>query len=370
LHREVPQSLEAEDIVLGSLLIDPEVPDKVVGLVSPNDFYLEKNRWVYETCLELYRRREPINQVSVAEHLKARKTEKTNLLEAVGGVNYLNYLVQQVPTTVGVEYYARIIHDRALRRKVIQIGKEIEELVYQKEGKDFEEIVTGVGELVSEITAEDQLPRRVLRWRNPRKFGTRPPFYYLEIWTQEGWKDVKFDSWEKLSRWGEKGCFRDIIVKECNFVPIRPKEWEAELDRMVLEMKEEPTPLDASFEERVKSYVLEWLKLAREEEVTASDLSRLPVLKKLGKRGLFYCFKKATLIHELRREGIVVEDVVLLDIIRRMGGSGHPVRFADEVAYCWILPAAVVEEEVAVIAEEERKIKEEEERKEWEEWDI
>ncbi|MGB2884404.1 MAG: DnaB-like helicase N-terminal domain-containing protein [Dehalococcoidia bacterium] len=77
-----PHDLDAEEAVLGSLLIDPEAIFKVVTLLKADDFYREKNRWTYESCFQLYDRKEAINQITVAHEL-ARKQQ----LEAAGGLH-------------------------------------------------------------------------------------------------------------------------------------------------------------------------------------------------------------------------------------------------------------------------------------------
>ena len=121
-----PHDLDAEEAVLGSLLIDPEAIFKVVTLLKAEDFYREKNRWTYESCFQLYDRKEAINQITVAHEL-ARKQQ----LEAAGGAAYLSNLVSQVPTSVHVEYYADIVRRLSTMRRLISASNQIAAIGYE-----------------------------------------------------------------------------------------------------------------------------------------------------------------------------------------------------------------------------------------------
>src|SRR3954471_25088609 len=101
LERSVPYTLEAEEAVLGSLLIDRDAVIKIAPFLKPTDFYRETNGWIYETILDLYHRREPADVVLLAGEL-----DRQGKLEQVGGYAYLFHLVNATPTAVHVEYYA------------------------------------------------------------------------------------------------------------------------------------------------------------------------------------------------------------------------------------------------------------------------
>jgi replicative DNA helicase len=99
-----PHDIEAEEAVIASLLVDPEAIYKVAPKLHADEFFREKNAWVYESCRALWDRSESINQITVAHELARR-----NRLEDVGGASYLSRLVTDLPTSVGVEHYAGII---------------------------------------------------------------------------------------------------------------------------------------------------------------------------------------------------------------------------------------------------------------------
>ena len=125
-ERLPPHDAAAEEAVLGSLLIDGEAVNRVAHLLQGGDFFREKNRWVYDACLSLYERREPLNEVTVSHELLLR-----NRLEDIGGPSYLSYLVSAVPTSVYVEYYGMIVARTALMRRLISAAGEIAVLGYE-----------------------------------------------------------------------------------------------------------------------------------------------------------------------------------------------------------------------------------------------
>jgi replicative DNA helicase len=121
-----PHDIEAEEAVIASLLVDPEAIYKVAPKLNGEDFFREKNNWVYEACRALWDRSESINQITVAHELARR-----NKLEDVGGASYLSRLVTDLPTSVGVESYARDVLDCALRRRLISACGTIAAEAYQ-----------------------------------------------------------------------------------------------------------------------------------------------------------------------------------------------------------------------------------------------
>ena len=99
-----PYDAEAEEAVIGSLLIDDDAMIEIAPLLKPDDFFIETNRWIYNACYDLFERHETINQITVAHELA--KQEK---LEEAGGASYLSKLVSLVPTSLHIESYAKIV---------------------------------------------------------------------------------------------------------------------------------------------------------------------------------------------------------------------------------------------------------------------
>jgi len=121
-----PHDIDAEEAVNGSLLIDGKSIYQVAGLLRPDDFLSEINRWIYQVALTIYHRDEAIDQITVAQEL-----ERLGLLEKVGGVAYLNHLISIVPTSLDIEYYAQIVYRLSLMRQLISAGDKISTLGYE-----------------------------------------------------------------------------------------------------------------------------------------------------------------------------------------------------------------------------------------------
>jgi replicative DNA helicase len=99
-EKTVPHDLEAEEAVLGALLIDPDALFRVMSFLRPEDFYVQKNGWIYKAILALHERREPVDFVTLRNELEAQ-----GLLEEVGGAGYIAQLIDAVPTAIHVEAY-------------------------------------------------------------------------------------------------------------------------------------------------------------------------------------------------------------------------------------------------------------------------
>ncbi|MDM8001100.1 MAG: replicative DNA helicase [Dehalococcoidia bacterium] len=149
-----PHNVEAEEAVLGSLLVDPDSVAEVAIFLKPEAFYREKNQWVYEACLALYDRGEAINQITVAQELANR-----GRLEVVGGVAFLSHLVETIPTSLHIKDYARIVSNHYVHRKLISASAEIARIGYEA-SPDIDQALS---------RAEDAI-FRVRRGESPRDF--------------------------------------------------------------------------------------------------------------------------------------------------------------------------------------------------------
>ena len=121
-----PHDVEAEEAVIASVLVDGEAIFKVAPVLQPGDFFREKNAWAYDACLALWGRSEAINQITLAHELARR-----GRLEEMGGVAYLSQLVAELPTPLGVEYYAQIVQRDAVYRRLIDASQRIQQMAYQ-----------------------------------------------------------------------------------------------------------------------------------------------------------------------------------------------------------------------------------------------
>ena len=140
-----PHDPDAEEAVVGSLLIDGEVINRIAPLVKPEDFYRERNRWCYEACQSLYQRGEAIDQISVARELSLKER-----LEEIGGPAYLSHLIAVVPTSLHAEHFAQIVNRTATMRRLIQAAGDIASIGYA-DAPDIDQALQQAEELLFRV---------------------------------------------------------------------------------------------------------------------------------------------------------------------------------------------------------------------------
>ncbi len=143
----LPQSVEAEEAVLGAILVNPVSLGRIVEYIKPESFYKPAHRLIYETMLELFKKNEPIDIVTVSESL--RNEEK---LEDAGGRAYINDLALSVVTTANIEFYAKIIQEKEIKRALINAGSEIVSMSYENEETDI--VLDNAQKLIFNIAAQ------------------------------------------------------------------------------------------------------------------------------------------------------------------------------------------------------------------------
>ena len=157
--RTPPQDLVAEQSVLGGMILSKDAIADVVEELRGNDFYRPAHELIYEAILDLYGRGEPADAVTVVAELNKRGE-----LARIGGAPYIHTLISSVPTAANAGYYARIVREQAVLRRLVEAGTRIVQLGYATEGGDVDEIVnTAQAEIyaVSERrTSEDYVPLR------------------------------------------------------------------------------------------------------------------------------------------------------------------------------------------------------------------
>jgi len=128
VDRLPPHSVEAEEAVLGSLLIDPDAIVEVASFLRPDAFYREQNKWIYQAILDLHEAREALDFITLADTLRKRSQ-----LEDVGGEAYLISLLNAVPTSVNARSYGRIVEAAAVRRRMLTAASSIANLAYDED---------------------------------------------------------------------------------------------------------------------------------------------------------------------------------------------------------------------------------------------
>ncbi len=129
LARQAPHSLEAEQAVLGSMLIDSRCVNDIIGMVRPDDFYLQVNRDIYETIYEMFSFSQVIDPVTVLEKMRQR-----GVFDEQTSTKYIMQLMEITPTAANAKQYAKIVHDRALLRNLLHATTDISEMIYEGVG--------------------------------------------------------------------------------------------------------------------------------------------------------------------------------------------------------------------------------------------
>ncbi|ABY93647.1 MAG: replicative DNA helicase [Thermoanaerobacter sp.] len=129
-----PQNIEAEQSVLGSMLLSRDAIIDVSEIIKADDFYKESHKKLFDVMMEMFEKDIPVDLVTVVDELRKR-----NMLEAVGGIDYIASLSSNVITTANVSYYAKLIKEKATLRRLIEASSEIMELSY--EGDDVETVL-------------------------------------------------------------------------------------------------------------------------------------------------------------------------------------------------------------------------------------
>lgn len=165
MEKRLPQNIEAERGVLGSIIIDPEAITDIADFLRAGDFYRDAHRTIYEVIVQLYQRREPADFITICDEL-----ERGGKLEEIGGASSITSLINEVPTSGNVAYYARIVERAAVARRVIHAAGEIAALAYTQgertleqamqlllaldrssAGDDFVDMPTAVSEYMQEL---------------------------------------------------------------------------------------------------------------------------------------------------------------------------------------------------------------------------
>ncbi|KKC28562.1 replicative DNA helicase [Caldanaerobacter subterraneus] len=123
-----PQNIEAEQSVLGSMLLSREAIIEVSEILRAEDFYKESHKKLFDVIMEMFEKDIPVDLVTVVDELRKR-----DMLEVVGGIEYLASLTSSVITTANVSYYAKLIKEKATLRRLIEASSEIMELSYQED---------------------------------------------------------------------------------------------------------------------------------------------------------------------------------------------------------------------------------------------
>ena len=169
LHRLPPQNLDAEQSILGGILLDNQALNSVLEVLGPGDFYSESHRKIFAAIVDLSERNEPSDLITLSNILKDKKH-----LDQVGGMAYLASLVDNVPSAANVAYYAKIVKEKAILRRLIGTATEILTKSYNT-GADVDEVLDEAEHAIFEIS-ENKI---------------RPAFYPIKSIIKDSFKTIE-----------------------------------------------------------------------------------------------------------------------------------------------------------------------------------
>ena len=141
-----PQNIDAEEAILGGILLDPEALTRILDLIAPESFYISAHREIFRAAIALQNQGSPTDLMSVTTWLQDR-----GLLEKVGGQNKLVQLVDRTVSAVNIDQYAQLVTDKYLRRKLIKVGQEISQLGHQT-AEELETVLDSAEQKIFNVT--------------------------------------------------------------------------------------------------------------------------------------------------------------------------------------------------------------------------
>jgi replicative DNA helicase len=196
-HKLPPQNLEAEQSVLGGILIENEAINRVMEILDPDDFYRDAHRKIFNALINLSERDEPADLITLTNELR-----KIDQLDSIGGASYIASLIDSVPTAANIEYYAKIVKEKSILRKLIQTSTEIVTQSYEDRG-DVEVFLDEAERAIFDISE-----KRV-----------RPSFFSIRDVVKESFKTIERLFQKKELVTGVPSGFKELDRMTAGFQP-------------------------------------------------------------------------------------------------------------------------------------------------------
>ena len=184
-----------ERSVLGSLMLDHKIMNVIVDILKPEDFYDQKNEQIYEAMMDLYKKKEPIDILSVTSKLKEKK-----ILKQIGGNSYLTELVNSTPSSANAKHYAEIVRKKKILRDLIESSSHISNLGYQEED-DVEELL-------------DEAEKKIF---SIARYSVKQKFQNIKNALTEAWERIDRLHKSKEEMRGVPSGFRELDDKLAGF---------------------------------------------------------------------------------------------------------------------------------------------------------
>jgi replicative DNA helicase len=155
--RVPPQDIAAEQCVIGGMLLSKRAIAEVIELVNAEDFYRPQHETIFRAIVDMYGRNEPADQITVGNYLR-----EVGVLGKIGGLAYLSQCVGSVPTAANAEYYAEIVRDSAIRRRIVEAGHRITEIGFAGEGEAQHAVDAAQAELADVMKVQEEADSALL----------------------------------------------------------------------------------------------------------------------------------------------------------------------------------------------------------------
>ena len=196
-HKLPPQNIEAEQSILGGILIENRAINKVMEILTDDDFYRDAHRKIYNAIINLSERDEPADLITLTNELR-----KMDQLDSIGGASYVASLIDLVPTAANIEYYAKIVREKSILRRLIQTSTEIITQGYEDHG-DVEGFLDEAERAIFEISE-----KRV-----------KPSFYPIRDIVKESFKTLEKLYEKKELVTGVPSGFKELDQRTAGFQP-------------------------------------------------------------------------------------------------------------------------------------------------------
>ncbi|MBF0264755.1 MAG: replicative DNA helicase [Gammaproteobacteria bacterium] len=145
-----PHSIDAEQSILGGLLLSNDAWDNIVDIIAEHDFYRHDHRLIFQSIKKLIDKSQPCDVITLSDYLK-----QTNQLDEAGGFSYIGNLAENTPSAANIKAYANIVREHSILRQLIQVGTEITDSAYNNEGRDSKELLEEAEQKVFKIADTD-----------------------------------------------------------------------------------------------------------------------------------------------------------------------------------------------------------------------
>jgi replicative DNA helicase len=196
-HKLPPQNIEAEQSVLGGVLIENEAVHKVMEILTAEDFYRDAHRKIYDALMDLAERDEPADLITLTNELR-----KKEHLDSVGGASYVTSLIDSVVTAANIEYYAKIVKEKAILRKLIDTSTEIITHSYE-DRSDVESLLDEAERAIFEISEN----------------RVKPSFYPIRDIVKQSFKTIERLYEKKELVTGVPSGYRELDQRTAGFQP-------------------------------------------------------------------------------------------------------------------------------------------------------